>query len=229
MVGGGAGGKKKAPPLFVQSGHEEIVTFIELLLAGSFKVGGKGNTAAHHIKLISSVVSLVPLQVRDPFAVFPLDYSLELLEFNSFAKAMNRSLRNVWEMALLGLALDEFRRSDDTDADIQTTDSFIRTGFRCMAFSDVGDTMGILFLEFLNMVNSGMSSAEAYASVEGQFEGYCDFSTQFKTGASFWLAAVDVVNHLATADVISKEFAGAFNDATRWIDQRLSEINWRGA
>jgi len=205
-------------PLSTSTLHnEELVTIFELIMHGCLEPPARKGPRlpADNHQLISQVLSVLTLQAS-PLQAFPGTFSRELLEFNSYVKVVNRSLRNIVEMVLLSLVLEVPRR------DAEGVDAFVKTGFKSMYFAETGDCMGLLILEWFKILDeSDGDVALATERAEGIFGGYCmgGFTAQFNSAVVFWLQVCDAVNCLCAADCVGKEFASAFNEAETWFKE----------
>jgi hypothetical protein len=117
-------------------------------------------------------------------------------------------------MALLNLAVEYKHASGDEEL---ATRAFVQAGYKSHAFADEGAGAGLLFLEYLNLVESGVEKGQAFGQTEGVFKGYVDFKGQFEAGVGFWGSCVAVVNSLVKSGVVGKEIGVSFNAADSWF------------
>jgi hypothetical protein len=114
-------------------------------------------------------------------------------------------------MALLGLAI-EYRGDEEL-----ATRAFVQAGYKNHSFADEGCGAGLLFLEYLNLVESGVEKGAAFSQTEEVFKGYVDFKSQFDAGVLFWAGCLSVVRELGKSGEITKEFGAAFSAADAWF------------
>ncbi|KAG9301630.1 hypothetical protein G9A89_016700 [Geosiphon pyriformis] len=173
-----------------------------------------------HILLISRTLSLLSAKYKGIPWVAPL--SRELLVFNSFIKALNRSLRNLCEMLTLSTFLngDCWKERGDY-LDIALSLPFLQ---------DVNTGLGIIVKTYLEHIitssvdnDNKVSSAhitDAQNKLEEIFTPCIDVKEDLRNGFLFWDEVVVAVQSLKTTGSISADLASQFLNANQWLSSR---------
>lgn len=176
-----------------------------------------------HMLLVMRTMSLLPLAFKPQAWEAPL--SRELLVFNSFVRALSRSLRAVAEMVLLSLLL----RSDTR----QQRDDYLDLNLALPFQSDTNTGMGIVakcYLDALYTLHGGPVTAADAASPEvaeakdsvldmlvETFENVRDVPFEIRRAFRFWGALMLAVECLASDGAITDACARQFRDADAWL------------
>ncbi|CAB4431514.1 unnamed protein product [Rhizophagus irregularis] len=215
-----------------ESHHEQLFSALELIrfgylngnnLSRSYYTPPNATTEEEkkYILLISRTLSLVPAKFKGVSWNGPL--SRELLAFNSFVKAMNRSLRNLCEMLTLSMFLNGDCVKDRQDyLDIALSLPFLY---------DVNTAMGIIVKTYLEHViilskdNNDKAAIrshipEALKKLDGTFTGCINVKADLENGLVFWDEVIIAVNSLKTSGAISNELASQFINANNWLSSR---------
>ncbi|CAG8489148.1 3402_t:CDS:10 [Paraglomus brasilianum] len=148
--------------------------------------------------------------------------SRELLAFNSFIKALNRSLRNLCEMLTLSLFLNSDRRKDRGD--------YLEIALSLPFLTDVNTAMGIItktYLEqtiSLSKLNEGKVThthvSDASRKIQNIFTACADVKADLINGFAFWDELIVALKQLRASDSISLDFASQFFNANQWLSSR---------
>ncbi|CAG8439730.1 12089_t:CDS:10 [Ambispora leptoticha] len=173
-----------------------------------------------HILLISRTLSMVSPKYQGKPWVGPI--SRELLAFNSFVKALNRSLRNLCEMLTLSTFLNRDCLNERNDyLDIALSLPFVH---------DVNTGLGIIAKTYLeNIITSSAENGnkisefrinETLKKLDELFTACVDVKSNLNDGFSFWDEVIVAVKSLKSSDDISNDLASQFLNANQWLSAR---------
>ncbi|UZJ52758.1 hypothetical protein CBS101457_002078 [Exobasidium rhododendri] len=185
-----------------------------------------------HLLLIMRTLSILPMNYRNIAWKAPL--SRELIQFNSFHKILNKSLRMLIEVIASNLLLKgasgNVKRNRDDYLDISLSLPFQ---------NQVSTGLGIVikcYLEALLTFNNGVVEAgkemdedvvEAREAViemlEGTFANVKDIRAELSRGFRFWNSVVKAVKVLQSESSIGPEIVQQFTQADSWL-QPMSHI-----
>ncbi|KAG8844826.1 hypothetical protein FRB91_002285 [Serendipita sp. 411] len=174
--------------------------------------------------LVMRVISLVPLNTKPQPWTAPL--SRELLAFNSFARALSRSLRTLVETTALNLLLrGDANRAREDLLDIAMALPFqndTNTGFGILAKVYLDALHAIYEERIVSRDDPGVFEAKesAMECVDDTFEGVRGPRTEVERGFRFWDAALCAVRQMHADNQISPELADAFESAQSWLEPR---------
>lgn len=174
--------------------------------------------------LVMRVISLVPLNTKPQPWAAPL--SRELLAFNSFLRALSRSLRILVEVTALNLLLrGDANRAREDLLDIAMALPFqndTNTGFGILAKVYL-DALHALYEErIVSRDDPGVFEAKesAMECVDDTFDGVRNPRAEVERGFRFWDAALCAVRQLHADGQINSELADAFEAAQSWLEPR---------
>jgi len=182
----------------------------------------EGHEIQEHINLISRIASLLHISFKS-MVVWkgPLDY--ELLRFNSFMKAVNRSLRNLCEMLLLSLTMNENAGKSDSNLEV------LGTGIKLPFLLDANTANGIITKEYLDGLTDIINITpeviqKSTTSIENKFQEYCEnVKSDMENTYYLWDSVVEAVKSLKSDGEITEKYANEFMDANEWLkDKRPS-------
>jgi 5'-3' exonuclease len=183
-----------------------------------------GNDVKEHINLISRVASLLHISFKSMIAWNgPLD--LELLRFNSFMKAVTRSLRNLCEMILLSMAMNENAGKSDSNLEI------LSTGIKLPFLLDANTANGIITKNYLDSLTDIINITteviqKSTTAVETKFQEYCDnVKSNMENTYKLWDCILEAVKSLKADGQISEEYAREFIDANEWLKDKRPIFN----
>ncbi|CDH60807.1 xpg i-region protein [Lichtheimia corymbifera JMRC:FSU:9682] len=159
-----------------------------------------------HIRLISRALSLLPMDIKPEAWKGPFDR--DLLVFNSFIKALNKSYRNLCEMLVLSLFLNNLAEKERTDY-FDIADSLPYA-------SDVNVAMGLVTKQYLEHTLSS-DAGVAIQAVESAFPLCKSVKQDLEQAFKFWDGLVAGLN--AVKDTES-EAATIFLEANEWLQKR---------
>lgn len=191
-----------------------------------------------HIRLISRVASLLSAKTKamQPWAG---GFNRDLLVFNSFVRSIHRSCRNLCEMLLLSMVLnDGVIKSTSASAspdegvvvEEQKLNHAINVCFSLPFFLESSTALGILVMQYLEKLvsletNESKSVAESVSiateAVVAQNQGHCeDVRGDLKRGFVFFEQVVEMVKVLGTEKLVDEEVKGGFVKAEEWVRAR---------
>ncbi|CAG8748929.1 11916_t:CDS:2, partial [Racocetra persica] len=224
----GAAFKKALNPKSTESHHEQLFSALELIRFGYlhgnhysreyYKAPSCVNDEEkRHILLISRTLSLVPAKFKATSWVGPL--CREMLVFNSFVKALNRSLRNLCEMLTLSMFLNGDCEKDRQDyLDIALSLPFLY---------DANCGLGIIVKTYLESTitlskeskeNDRNIKSDALKKLEETFTAYINVKDDLENGLMFWDEVLIAVKSLK--GVISSDISNQFLNANTWLASR---------
>ncbi|CAG8485691.1 2066_t:CDS:10 [Ambispora gerdemannii] len=173
-----------------------------------------------HILLISRTLSMVSPNYQGIPWAGPINR--ELLAFNSFVKALNRSLRNLCEMLTLSTFLNRDCLNERGDyLDIALSLPFVQ---------DVNTGLGIIVKTYLeNIVTlsiekdnkiSDFHINETLKKLEEMFTACINVKSDLSDGFSFWDEVIVAVKNLKSSGDISNDLASQFLNANQWLSAR---------
>ncbi|CAG8438708.1 9726_t:CDS:10 [Diversispora eburnea] len=218
-----------------ESHHEQLFTALELIrfgyLHGNHYSRSYYSSPSHvsdeekkHILLISRTLSLIPAKFKGGPWIGPL--SRELLAFNSFVKALNRSLRNLCEMLTLSMFLNGDCVKERPDyLDITLSLPFLY---------DVNTGLGIIVMTYLENViavtkdneNKSTNNSlinDALKKIEETFTSCINVKSDLENGFLFWdeiIVAIKSLKNAKNAEVISNEISSQFLNANIWLSSK---------
>ncbi|WVQ75844.1 hypothetical protein IAR50_005477 [Cryptococcus sp. DSM 104548] len=228
--------------------QEPLYLILELLRSGAVhgeKWGGPGaaplpggpsfgeNDEQNTVRLVMRCISVLPLTNRPQQWVGPL--SQELLAFNSFVKALSKSLRQLFEAVSCHLLLSgDGRRNRDDFNDIMISLPFqtdVNTGFGILAKSYLDATAYHNEGEFVTEATMGSEQCknakrEAIAFVEANFSSVRNPVQELDRGFRFWDTVMVAIRTLAQAQgpnptlaqtVVGKDVIEQFERADKWL------------
>jgi len=176
----------------------------------------EGHEIQEHINLISRVASLLHISFKT-MVVWKGPLDLELLRFNSFMKAVNRSLRNLCEMLLISMTMNENAGKSDSNMEV------LSTGIKLPFLLDANTANGIITKSYLDSLTDIINITpeviqKSTTTVEKKFQEYCeDVKSDMENTYKLWDSVVEAVKSLKSDGEITEEYAKQFFDA----DERL--------
>ncbi|CAG8474579.1 15153_t:CDS:10 [Funneliformis caledonium] len=226
---------KKALATFkpnVRSHHEQLFSALELIRFGYLNGNNLSRTyytssiavndeEKRHILLLSRTLSLIPAKFKGVSWNGPL--SRELLAFNSFVRALNRSLRNLCEMLTLSMFLNGDCVRDRQD--------LLEIALSLPFLYDANTGMGIIAKTYLETViklskdNDSKGStrshvSEALKKLDETFTGCINVKVDLENGLAFWDEVMIAINSLKASGAISNETASQFINTNNWLSSR---------
>lgn len=159
-----------------------------------------------HIRLISRALSLVPMHIKPEAWKGPFDR--DVLVFNSFIKALNKSYRNLCEMLVLSLFLNNLAEKERTDY-FDIADSLPYT-------TDVNVAMGLVTKHYLEHTLSSDASV-AIQAVESTFSLCTSVKQDLEQAFNFWDGLVAGLEAIKDTE---SEAAAMFLEANEWLQKR---------
>ncbi|KAI8645014.1 temperature dependent protein affecting M2 dsRNA replication-domain-containing protein [Parasitella parasitica] len=135
----------------------------------------------------------------------------DLLVFNSFVKALNRSYRNLLEMLTLSFFLNGLVQKDRKDY-YQIADSL-------PYLADVNVALGLVCKFYLERVVEGKSAAEALELTEKAFPTCNSVKSDLEKGFAFWSQLFTAIETLDKARSIEKSTFEMFLGANEWLQK----------
>jgi len=175
----------------------------------------EGNDIKEHINLISRVASLLHISFKS-MVVWKGPLDLELLRFNSFMKAVTRSLRNLCEMILLSMTMNENAGKSDTNLEV------LGAGIKLPFLLDANTANGIITKNYLDSLTDIINITpeviqKSTTSIENKFKDYCDnVKIDMENTYKLWDCIFEAVKSLKADGQISEEYAKEFIDANEW-------------
>ncbi|OAD78751.1 hypothetical protein PHYBLDRAFT_157638 [Phycomyces blakesleeanus NRRL 1555(-)] len=164
-----------------------------------------------HIRLISRALSLLPMELKS--APWSGPFNRDLLVFNSFVKALDRSYRNLCEMLTLSLFLNNGVVKEQKDY-FEIADSL-------PYMSDANVTLGLVTKHYLEQIVTGRDPASATQSAEKTFLSCTALAADLRRGLLFWDALVKGTKVLKDAGSLSNESYQAFYQANQWLQNKF--------
>jgi len=184
----------------------------------------EGNDIKEHINLISRVASLLHISFKSMIVwKGPLD--LELLRFNSFMKAVTRSLRNLCEMILLSMTMNENAGKSDSNMEV------LGAGIKLPFLLDANTANGIITKSYLDSLTDIINITpeviqKSTTATENKFQEYCDnVKTDMENTYKLWDCILEAVKSLKADGQISEEYAKEFIDANEWLKGKKPIFN----
>lgn len=162
-----------------------------------------------HIILLSRALSLLPMELKSAQWTGPLNR--DLLAFNGFAKALNRSYRNLLEMLTLSFFMNNLVKKDRDDY-FDITDSL-------PFLADPNVALGLVCKYYLERIVEGQSAAEALASTEKAFPTCISVKSDLEKGFQFWDQLFQAIQTLQKAQSISSSTFDMFSGANAWLSK----------
>ncbi|KAF7727596.1 hypothetical protein EC973_007357 [Apophysomyces ossiformis] len=154
-----------------------------------------------HIRLLSRALSLLPMEHKNVSWTGPLDR--DLLVFNSFVKALDRSYRNLCEMLTLSLFLNNLAKKERNDYfDIANSLPYL---------SDSNVSLGLVTKHYLSQTQN------ALAVTETAFSACSSLKSDLSKGFQFWDGVFNGVKVLREAGSISEATYMMFSEANDWL------------
>jgi len=179
----------------------------------------EGHEIQEHINLISRVASLLHISFKS-MVVWKGPLDLELLRFNSFMKAVNRSLRNLCEMILLSMTMNENAGKSDSNLEI------LSAGIKLPFLLDANTANGIITKTYLDSLTDIINITpeviqKSMNTIENKFQEYCDnVKLDMENTYKLWDCILEGVKSLKNDGEISEEYAKQFFDANEWLKKR---------
>ncbi|KAG2214324.1 hypothetical protein INT47_000880 [Mucor saturninus] len=162
-----------------------------------------------HIILLSRALSLLPMNLKSSPWTGPLNR--DVLVFNSFVKALNRSYRNLCEMLTLSLFLNGLVKKERTDY-FQITDSL-------PYLADPNVALGLVCKFYLERIVEGQSALEALSLTEKAFPTCISVKSDLETGFEFWNQLFQAVQTLLKAKSMTSTTFEMFAGANEWLNK----------
>ncbi|CAM0140437.1 unnamed protein product [Umbelopsis sp. WA50703] len=166
--------------------------------------------SAKHIRLISRTFSLVPMTFKQDVPFVGQMYR-DVLVFNSFVKALNRSYRNLCEMLLLSLFLNDCIKRDRRD--------YAELSFRLPYVSDINAASGMVAKAYLESTLKEESAAKALESTEKVYSTAIDLKAGLTNGFEFWDQVMKGIKVLKAAKSFENT-CDMFLEADAWLQGR---------
>ncbi|CEI85850.1 hypothetical protein RMCBS344292_00299 [Rhizopus microsporus] len=163
-----------------------------------------------NIILLSRALSLLPIKLKNMQWSGPLNR--DLLVFNSFVKALNRSYRNLCEMLTLSFFLNGLVVKD--------RDDYFEINDSLPYMADVNVALGLVCKHYLERIVEGQSAIEALASTEKAFPTCVSVKEDLETGFQFWTRLLEAVGILFKTNTISADTFNMFSNANEWLQNR---------
>ncbi|KAG1559523.1 hypothetical protein G6F46_002736 [Rhizopus delemar] len=160
-----------------------------------------------NIILLSRIFSLLPIQLKSAQWSGPLNR--DLLVFNSFVKALNRSYRNLSEMITLSFFLNGLVRKE--------RDDYFGINDSLPYMADVNVALGLVCKHYLERIVEGQPPSEALAHTEKAFPTCSSIQADLDIGFQFWKKLVESMELLHRMNTISLETWTMFTDANEWL------------
>ena len=176
-----------------------------------------------HMLLVMRVLSLLPMAFKPQAWDAPL--SREMLVFNSFAKALSRSLRSLVEMVTLTLLLKSESR--------QPREDYLDLSLSLPFQTDTNTGMGIVvkcYLDAIYTLHGGAiqenekQNADVVESKDTvvemlveTFENIRDVPLELRRGFRLWAALMEAIEVLAAEHSITPTVAEQFRAADAWL------------
>lgn len=176
-----------------------------------------------HMLLVMRVLSLLPMTFKPQAWDAPL--SREMLVFNSFAKALSRSLRSLVEMVTLTLLLKSESR--------QPRDDYLDLSLSLPFQTDTNTGMGIVvkcYLDAIYTLHGGAiqenetQNADVVESKDTvvemlveTFENIRDVPLELRRAFRLWAALMEAIEVLAAEQSITPTVAQQFRAADAWL------------
>lgn len=135
----------------------------------------------------------------------------DLLVFNSFVKALNRSYRNLCEMLTLSLFLNGIVKKERNDY-FQITDSL-------PYLADPNVALGLVCKYYLERIVEGQSAVEALSMTEKAFPTCISAKSDLEKGFEFWHQLFQAVQTLEKAKSITPTTFDMFSGANEWLNK----------
>jgi len=184
----------------------------------------EGHEIQDHINLISRVASLLHISFKS-MVVWRGPLDLELLRFNSFMKAVNRSLRNLCEMLLLSMTMNENAGKSDSNLEV------LSAGIKLPFLLDANTANGIITKSYLNSLTDIINITpeviqKSTTSVENEFQEYCEnVKGDMENTYKLWDSVVEAVKSLKSDGEITEDYAKQFFDADEWLKGKRPSFN----
>jgi len=184
----------------------------------------EGNDIKEHINLISRVASLLHISFK-AMVVWKGPLDLELLRFNSFMKAVTRSLRNLSEMILLSMTMNENAGKSDSNLEI------LSAGIKLPFLLDANTANGIITKTYLDSLTDIINITpeviqKSTTTVENKFKEYCDdVKSDMENTYKLWDCILEAVKSLKADGQINEEYAKEFIDANEWLKGKRPIFN----
>jgi len=184
----------------------------------------EGNDIKEHINLISRVASLLHISFKS-MVVWKGPLDLELLRFNSFMKAVNRSLRNLCEMILLSMTMNENAGKSDSNLEV------LSAGIKLPFLLDANTANGIITKTYLDSLTDIINITpeviqKSTNSIENKFQEYCDnVKLDMENTYKLWDCILEAVKSLKNDGEMSEEYAKQFFDANEWLKGKRPVFN----
>ncbi|CAO3685598.1 unnamed protein product [Rhizopus stolonifer] len=160
-----------------------------------------------NVILLSRALSLLPIKHKSAQWSGPLNR--DLLVFNSFVKALNRSYRNLYEMLTLSFFLNGLATKE--------RDDYFEINDSLPYMADVNVALGLVCKHYLEKTIEGQSPSEALASTERAFPTCSSVQTDLNLGFQFWKRLVESIELLHKINAISLDTFTMFTDANQWL------------
>ncbi|ORX48366.1 hypothetical protein BCR36DRAFT_79758 [Piromyces finnis] len=184
----------------------------------------EGQKIQEHINLISRVASLLHISFKS-MVVWKGSLDLELLRFNSFMKAVNRSLRNLCEMLLLSMTMNENAGKSDSNLEV------LSTGIKLPFLLDANTANGIITKSYLDSLTDIINITpeviqKSTTSVENKFQEYCEnVKGDIENTYKLWDSIIEAIKSLKSDGEITEEYAKEFFDANEWLKGKRPLFN----
>ncbi|KAG4083860.1 temperature dependent protein affecting M2 dsRNA replication-domain-containing protein [Neocallimastix lanati (nom. inval.)] len=207
--------------------QEEIVTALELIRMNALNNRAYNKvpySKPEHINLISRVASLLHISFKT-MVVWKGPLDLELLRFNSFMKAVTRSLRNLCEMILLSMTMNENAGKSDSNLEI------LSAGIKLPFLLDANTANGIITKDYLDSLTDIINITpeviqKSTTNVENRFKEYCDdVKSDMENTYKLWDCILEAVKSLKADGQINEEYAKEFIDANEWLKGKRPIFN----
>merc|ERR1712100_5222 len=162
-----------------------------------------------NILLISRVLSILPMNYKEGEA-WQSYVDHDLLGFNSILKAVNRSMRNLFEMVLLSILIRNKVKIHHNQ--------FIDISQRLPFFQENSTALGIVVKDFL------MSEKQTSAMINEKYECCVSASEDLKKGIQFWNEIVLMVKELGSQNLIESSLLTQFSGADAFLKSKQSSL-----
>jgi hypothetical protein len=158
------------------------------------------------IALLTRVFTLLPMQLIEKSWEGPIDH--DLMGFNSIVKALYKTIRNLMEMLMLNLFLNNRATLNPED--------LLEVTYRLPFFEETNTALGLTLKSFF--LESGVNMTE-------RFPNCSHLKEDLRKGFEFWGQVMKMVEYLRKEKVISEDLLQEFQSATRFLDSRRGEVD----
>ncbi|RCH91950.1 hypothetical protein CU098_001354, partial [Rhizopus stolonifer] len=205
-------------PTMLLSTQEALLTALELIRFEVLTDREYSKTYSHplgdanqkkHIILLSRAFSLLPMHLKSIPWSGPLNR--DLLVFNSFVKALNRSYRNLCEMLTLSFFLNGLVKKD--------RDDYYSIADSLPYMADVNVALGLVCKHYLERITEGKSPLESLSLTEKAFPTCESVKSDLEQGFQFWNQLFEAVQTLFKTESIHSTTLDMFQGANQWLQK----------